>query len=45
MKKLLENNEMVFKNGVKSIQAAGYIGARMVLDWKDMIFFINYFDF
>ena len=29
-KKLLENKEMVFKNGVKNIQAAAYNGTRMV---------------
>ena len=31
-KNLLENKEMVFKNGVKSIQAAGYNGARTVYE-------------
>jgi hypothetical protein len=30
-KNLLEKKEMVFQNGVKSIQAAAYNGARMVL--------------
>ena len=29
-KKLLENKELVFKNGVKNIQAAAYNGARTV---------------
>jgi hypothetical protein len=29
-KKLLENKEMFFENGVKSIQAAAYNGARTV---------------
>ena len=29
-KNLLENKEMVFKNGVKDIQAADYIGVRTV---------------
>ena len=31
-KNLLENKEKVFKNGVKNILAASYIGARMVLN-------------
>ena len=32
MKKLLENKEMVFKNGVKNIQTKAYNGARMVYE-------------
>ena len=30
-KNLLENKEMVFKNGVKNIQAVGYNGARRLI--------------
>ena len=33
MKNLLENKEMVFKNGVKNIQAPGYNGACTVNKW------------
>ena len=31
MKNLLENKEMVFKNGVKNIQTAGYNGSCTVV--------------
>ena len=36
-KNLLENKEMVFQNGVKSIQAAAYNGARTVIIWVGQI--------
>ena len=41
-KKLLENKEMVLKNGVKNIQATAYNGARTVIEtrnWQAMAAF------